>query len=109
MNDTRRQHHVWRYYLKAWATGEQLFCLQDGRIFPSNVSGVAVERDFYKLQTLTRQDIEAIRLISAKAHPASKRVHETFLIYFGIYGWLQANPPPHMVGNAEFQNTSAIK
>ena len=47
--DTRRQHHVWRSYLEAWSTGHIIFCLRDGRIFPSNVSGVGVERDFYKL------------------------------------------------------------
>jgi hypothetical protein len=51
--DTRRQHHVWRSYLEAWSTEKIIFCLQDGRIFPSNVSGVAVERDFHKLQELT--------------------------------------------------------
>lgn len=103
MNDTRRQHHVWRSYLGAWAADKIVFCLQDGRIFPTNVSNVAVERDFYKLQTLTKADIDGVRWLVGKANPAAKRVHENFLTYFGVPGWLQANPPPHLVGDAEFE------
>jgi hypothetical protein len=103
MNDTRRQHHVWRSYLEAWAADEILFCLQDGRIFRSNVSGVAVERDFHKLQTLTKADIEGVRWLVGKAHPAAKRVHENFLTSFGVPGWLQANPPQHLAGDAGFE------
>lgn len=103
MNDTRRQHHVWRSYLEAWATDQIVFCLQNGRIFPSNVNGVAVERDFYKLQTLTKADIDGVRWLVGQAHPAAKRVHENFLMYFGVPSWLQASPPPHLAGDAEFE------
>jgi hypothetical protein len=103
MKDTRRQHHVWRSYLEAWATEKIVFCLQDGRIFPSNVSGVAVERDFHKLKSITKADVEGIRWLVGKAHPAAKPVHENFLTSFGVLGWLQANPPPHLVGNAQFE------
>lgn len=103
MHDTRRQHHVWRSYLEAWATAKIIFCLQDGRIFPSNVSGVAVERDFHKLQALTSADVEGVRWLVGKVHPAAKRVHENFLASFGLPGWLQTNPPPHLAGDAEFE------
>ena len=63
MTGTRRQHHVWRSYLEAWATDAQIFCLQEGRIFRTNVANVGVERDFYKLHMLTDADIQGIRLL----------------------------------------------
>jgi hypothetical protein len=101
--DTRRQHHVWRSYLVAWATEKIIFCLQDGRIFSSNVSGVAVERDFHKLQELTSADINGVRWLLGKAHPSAKRVQENFLTAFGFPGWLLSNPPPHMAGDAKYE------
>jgi hypothetical protein len=101
--NTRRQHHVWRSYLEAWATEKIIFCLQEGRIFPSNVSGVAVDRDFHKLQELTDADIKGVRWLLDKGRPAANRVQENFLTAFGFPGWLLSNPPPHMVGDAEYE------
>ena len=102
--DTRRQHHVWRSYLEAWSTNRIIFCLMDGRIFLSNVSGVGVERDFHKLSALTSADIQGIRgLFEGKMHPSGKRVQENFLTAFGFPGWLLSNPPPHLAGDAEYE------
>jgi len=101
--DTRRQHHVWRSYLEAWSTGHIIFCLRDGRIFPSNVSGVGVERDFYKLPALTSADIQGVRWLIGKANPSAKRAQENFLTAFGFPGWLLSNPPPHLAGDAEYE------
>ncbi|MBB5372229.1 DUF4238 domain-containing protein [Acidocella aromatica] len=102
--DTRRQHHVWRSYLEAWSTNQTIFCLMDSLIFPSNVSGVGVERDFYKLSPLTSTDIQGIRwLFEGKMHPSGKRVRENFLTAFGFPGWLLSNPPPHLAGNAKYE------
>lgn len=103
MKNTWRQHHVWRRYFEAWATDQITHCLQDGEIFPSNVSGVAVERDFYKLQALTSADIKGVRWLVGEPHPATKRVDENFLTSFGLPGWLQTNPPPHLIGDVEYE------
>ncbi len=89
MTVTRRQHHVWRSYLEAWATGKKIFCLQDGKIFTPNVANVAVQRDFYKLHTLTDADIRAIRLFFKDSPPAAKAVVENFIIMFGWPGRLK--------------------
>ena len=101
--DTRRQHHVWRSYLEAWSIDQIIFCLSNGRIFPSNVSGVGVERDFHKLPALTSADIQGVRRMIGNAHPSAKRVQENFLTAFGFPGWLLSNPPPHLAGDAEYE------
>jgi hypothetical protein len=92
MTVTRRQHHVWRSYLEAWATGKKIkkiFCLQQGKIFNPNVANVAVQRDFYKLQTLTDADVQIIRFFFKDSPPTAKPVIENFIIMFGWAGRLK--------------------
>jgi Protein of unknown function (DUF4238) len=100
---TRRQHSVWRSYLEAWATNGQVFCLQEGSVFLTNVANVAVERDFYKLHALTDADIDAIRLLVGKSPPDSMGVHAGFIAMFGMWGRLKQNPQPLLAPNAEMQ------
>jgi hypothetical protein len=100
----RRQHHVWKSYLRAWAKDEKIFCLQNGRIFESNISSVGVERDFYKLPTLSKKDFEYIKILIGKSPNPLTRLHKDFLILFSIFGWLKENPPPHMASDAEFES-----
>lgn len=48
-NNTVHQHYVWRYYLRQWATNEQIICLHDrNKIFPVNLMGIAQEKLFYQ-------------------------------------------------------------
>jgi hypothetical protein len=81
----RRQHHVWQRYLKSWAVDDKIYCLKDGAIFATNTTNVAVERDFYKLQKLTPDDVALIEnLIIAPAHPLAKQNHENLLRQFTL-------------------------
>ena len=50
MSDTTvHQHYVWRYYLRQWATNEQIICLRDrNKIFPVNLMKIAQEKLFYQ-------------------------------------------------------------
>jgi hypothetical protein len=93
MTVPRRQHHVWRSYLEAWATDGKIFCLQGGQIFNPNVTKVAVERDFYKLHTLTDTDIQAIRLIFSNSPTPAKEIFENFICMLGFAGRLKAELP----------------
>ena len=55
---TRRQHYVSRHYIEMWLGKDGLAsCLRDQKIFQTNPINIMVERDFYKLQKLTREDI----------------------------------------------------
>jgi Protein of unknown function (DUF4238) len=93
MTVARRQHHVWRSYLEAWATDGKIFCLQSGQIFNPNVTKVAVERDFYKLHNLTDADIQAIRLIFGNSPTPAKEILENFIYMLGFAGRLKAELP----------------
>ncbi|MGZ3237968.1 MAG: DUF4238 domain-containing protein, partial [Burkholderiaceae bacterium] len=50
----------------------RIWCLQNDRIFPTGTTVVAVERDFYKLETLTTADVDLIRSLFTDSHPAAK-------------------------------------
>ncbi|MGO9613211.1 MAG: DUF4238 domain-containing protein [Dissulfurispiraceae bacterium] len=65
----RGQHYVWRYYLKAWAVDDQIFCLRKGKIFKANLTGVAKERDFYRLKKLSSEEKKFIKEVAIKHLP----------------------------------------
>jgi len=75
----RNHHHVWQKYLKLWTIGGAIWCLQNGRIFSTGTPSIGVEKDFYKLHKLTREDIELIKLHLGRGHPRSTKNHADLL------------------------------
>ncbi|GMO52133.1 MAG: hypothetical protein Ta2G_10010 [Termitinemataceae bacterium] len=73
-NITRRQHHVWRYYLEAWAKNDQIFCRQDNKIFYTNLTNIAVINDFYKFNALTEMDMKHLEYFISKIIPELKDI-----------------------------------
>lgn len=72
----RKQHYVWRHYLRAWSSDEKIFCLRNGVIFRSNLMGVANKRDFYKLKELNEDDVEFVKILAIEqSTPFLKEVH----------------------------------
>lgn len=61
MNNTRRQHYVWRHYLSSWAQENKIWCLRENKIFNPNLMGIAQERDFYRFNGLNDDEIKLIR------------------------------------------------
>jgi hypothetical protein len=78
-NPKRRHHHVWQHFLKSWTTNSAIWCLQNDRTFATGTPAVAVEKDFYKLQKLTPEDITFIKTLFDSGHPLSKRNHADLL------------------------------
>jgi hypothetical protein len=88
-NKKRRHHYVWRGYLRAWAIDEKIYCLRNNKIINPNLMGVAVQKDFYKLNELSNDDIEFIRNHIIKISPKeSRRCHENLLNAFTYAHWL---------------------
>jgi hypothetical protein len=78
-----KQHHVWKAYLRAWATKEKLWVWDEHGIRCNNIEKVAVERHFYKLQLLTPKDIEFIRrYFISPTNPMACKIYEDFLTMF---------------------------
>jgi Protein of unknown function (DUF4238) len=77
----KRQHHVWKTYLKAWARDGQVACLMEGKPFWTDPINLAVEGDFYKLAKIDAQDEKLIRwlVVEAVGHPYVKKLNERFL------------------------------
>jgi hypothetical protein len=75
----RRHHHVWQKYLKPWTTGGAILCLQNGRIFSTGTVNIAVEKDFYKLHKLTRDDITFLQMLFGKGHTLAVKNHAHLL------------------------------
>jgi hypothetical protein len=59
----KRQHYVFQRYLKAWANDGNVWVRRHGNreAFHTTTPNVAVERHFYRLQTLTPEDLTLIR------------------------------------------------
>lgn len=56
----KNQHYVFRAYLRAWSEHEKIYCLREGKLFRPNLTGVACERYFYRLQDLTPEEVRLI-------------------------------------------------
>ncbi|MDL1982120.1 MAG: DUF4238 domain-containing protein [Deltaproteobacteria bacterium] len=81
-NKKRKHHYVWRKYLRAWAIDEKIYCLREKKIINPNLMGVAQQRDFYKLNELSDDDIVFIRNFIEQSPTESRRGHEQLLSAF---------------------------
>lgn len=87
----RKQHHVWKAYLRAWAAKEKIWVLQDGRVRSADIEDVAVQRYFYKLNSLTAADEEFVRTNwIAPLPPTSRRANEQYLFMFSAWSKARA-------------------
>ncbi|MCC8948209.1 DUF4238 domain-containing protein [Bradyrhizobium sp. Arg62] len=57
-NTTRRQHYVWKHYLRSWERAGRVSVLRKGGSppFQTDAVNIAVMRDFYRLPTLSEHD-----------------------------------------------------
>lgn len=85
------QHHVPRFYLRAWATNDRVWCLGYGKIFPAKLTVVGGEHYFYQLHDLTSEDIALIeRLAIVPSREGLQSIHRNFLNAFS-FPWVVKN------------------
>lgn len=78
-------HFVPRFYLKAWATGGQVFCLQNGQIHLRNLKNVGAENYFYRLHELSAEEVEFIETLVINDSPDGlKEIHRSLLHAFTV-------------------------
>ena len=81
----KNQHYVWRHYLRQWTQNDKIYCLRNGKIFESNLMGVAQQRYFYKLKELTLADCAFIKKLAIDPSPKElQQVHFTLLNLFTL-------------------------
>jgi hypothetical protein len=77
---TKNQHYVFRTYLKPWADHDLICCLREGRVFQANLTKVACERFFYRLQDLTPSELRLVEgFFSKHASKPLKAIQKRFL------------------------------
>jgi hypothetical protein len=74
-------HFVPRFYLRAWARNEQVFCLQEREIRSNNVRNVGAENYFYRLEKLSSEDAHFIEVAIIQDSPEGLRQSHRGLVY----------------------------
>lgn len=65
----KNQHYVWRYYLLAWARGNQVWCTRapSTRAFSPNVANIGSETFFYQITELNEADLAYLEQLVGQA------------------------------------------
>jgi hypothetical protein len=74
-------HFVWKFYLRAWASDEQLYCLQGGKVTPRNLEKVGAENYFYRLNEISPEDAEFIENLVIKDSPDGLKESHRLLLH----------------------------
>lgn len=78
------QHFVSRFYLRAWAEDEKVYCLQDKKIRRDNIRNLAAENYFYSLQELSAEDVAFLRMFVGDSPTMLKDSHEQLIDAFAL-------------------------
>jgi hypothetical protein len=58
--EVKKQHYVWEYYLKGWATDDQIWCKREDKIIHPSTENVAQQRYFYEIDPLSDAEIKLL-------------------------------------------------
>lgn len=81
----KRQHYVWRHYLRPWADNESIWTYfkEQDKIVKPGLMGVAQEKYFYGLEDFTDDEIAFLKKFVDKTSPAVlKPLNSDFLTLF---------------------------
>ena len=95
---TRRQHYVWRHYLKAWQAPDGFVSsLRDEKLFRANPLNVMVETDFYRLDVITPRDVAALSvlLLRQETSESLRRLHEKLIAHFRLVWYVYESVQNH--------------
>lgn len=80
----RNQHYVFQRYLKNWETDNNIWCLRNRKdLFKCGTKGVALERDFYKVNAINEDEKRFI--LGILLYPQSQDVKSVILEYINMH------------------------
>jgi hypothetical protein len=90
----RRHHYVWRHYLSSWCTNDLIVCMRNkSTIFPTALVNIAQQRDFYKVDTLNKEDLEMIRSLFVNGEKGYvKESFERIINLYSLVGPIESLP-----------------
>lgn len=65
---TRRQHYLWRNYLRPWAPDDKIWCQRNGKVFNTGLMNIGQERDFYATNIISQEEADYILEQSKHRH-----------------------------------------
>ena len=68
----KRQHYVWKNYLKPWTTNHKICCLRNGKEIFTSLQNIAQIRYFYKAEKLSEKDLNFLNGFIEYANPQAK-------------------------------------
>jgi hypothetical protein len=83
----KKQHYVWRNYLRAWAEDEKIwtFLNKQNKVYKTNLMNVVQERYFYELIDLTDFEIKILKEYINGSHESVQGWQSDFLLKFTIH------------------------
>ena len=81
----KKQHFVWRAYLRAWADKEMIWAYlkTENKVIKSNLMGVGQQRYFYELENFTVNEETFLRkFIERNSHSSLNGLNSDFLFLF---------------------------
>jgi hypothetical protein len=81
----KRQHYVWRHYLRPWADNESIWTYfkELDKIVKPGLMGVAQEKYFYRLEDFTDDEITFLEnFVDKTSPPVLKSLNSDFLTLF---------------------------
>ena len=88
---TKRQHYVWRKYLRAWSTSNDQICsllIKQNKVVRVNLMGVAQSNYFYKMKELPPEQIDFIEKYIRSIPPVVQGIAFDFLKCYKSYSEL---------------------
>lgn len=78
----KRQHYVWKHYLKSWGKNGKLTFLMNNSIKETSVNNVANKRYFYKVAKLTKLDLLFLKIAVGEIRSDLKSVDKKWIDMF---------------------------
>ena len=98
----KKQHYVWRKYLRKWSEKDSIHCLMGERVFKTGLMNIGQERYFYKLKELTSSEIEFLKIfINQSDRPLLRELNHGWIDFFNQVHELRKKLDDHQISSPD--------